>query len=196
MAKVNILPWKLYPKEFEDIDFEPLLQDMSRYCNTYTNFMYGKQYESNRSSCFFYTPSMDPVAISAASKYFSYSKLRSYNFTESEKLMDIKNRVEKLLDTYYDYCLVHIYRDGNDSIYPHNDKESLNEDIASLSFGAVRTFQMRKLKTSEWQYTYELGHGDLFHMLRGCQRIYEHRIKKDPKITKPRINLTFRKYDT
>ena len=55
----------------------------------------------------------------------------------------IKKSVEDYTKTTFDYCLIHIYRDGHDNIGWHNDKEAMSSDknemmdsvIASVSLG-------------------------------------------------------------
>lgn len=135
--------------------------------------------------------------VDARSQYFSYARLPAFDWKESEMISKIHFNVELKLKTNYDYCLCHIYRDGKDEINWHADRESLNLDIASVSFGACRKFRLRtKDKTKGHDFEYNLGSGDLFHMLEGCQKVYKHCVPKESTVKEPRINLTFRKYDT
>jgi alkylated DNA repair dioxygenase AlkB len=65
--------------------------------------------------------------------------------------------------------LLNRYRDGNDTVARHNDREAarmMRPTIASLVLGATR--------------------GD-------TQTNYDHRVPKDPRVTSERINLTFRR---
>lgn len=94
----------------------------------------------------------------------------------------------------FDYVLCHYYPDGNASINWHNDKEALDSDVVSVSFGSQRYFRFRLIgKTKGWIDQFELEHGDVFHMLCGCQRKLEHCVPVQKRITEPRINLTFRR---
>ncbi len=108
-------------------------------------------------------------------------------------LMFIKNLLENDFNCKFNYCLSHLYRNGDDKIDRHSDKEALNNPIASLSFGATRKFRFqRKGVTSGWEKEFELNGGDLLIMKVGCQQIYEHWIPVEKKVKEPRINLTFR----
>lgn len=58
----------------------------------------------------------------------------------------IKSKVEELANIQFNSVLLNYYRDGNDSVAWHSDKESLlgkNPVIASVSFGQVRSFDIR-----------------------------------------------------
>ena len=57
-------------------------------------------------------------------------------------LLEIKEKVQILCGSTFNYCLLNLYPDGNAKISPHRDNESsLNPDapIPTLSFGAERT---------------------------------------------------------
>jgi len=52
---------------------------------------------------------------------------------------------------------------------------------------------MRKIKeTRGWDYEWDLNAGDLIIMKVGCQSQYKHTVPKQLRVTKPRLNLTFR----
>jgi alkylated DNA repair dioxygenase AlkB len=92
-----------------------------------------------------------------------------------------------------DYCLVHLYFDGDAAIAWHSDKEALNSPVVSVSFGATREFRFRLIgQTSGYTDTVQLRSGDLLIMNIGCQQMYEHCITKSKRVTDARINLTFR----
>ena len=52
----------------------------------------------------------------------------------------------KIIDIKFDYCLVNLYRDGNDYINFHADNEA-KDIIASISLGATRRFLVRHLSS-------------------------------------------------
>ena len=109
-------------------------------------------------------------------------------------LKEVKEQLEKKLGTHFDYFLCHIYTTGEDYIPWHNDRESMDGDIASVSFGATRKFRLRKVEeTTGYEKEYKMKNGDMIHMLEGCQRAYKHCVPVEKKIKEPRINLTFRK---
>jgi len=67
--------------------------------------------------------------------------------------------------------------------------------VASLSLGATRRFQLRPTKRAKEAAPVELplGHGTLLLMCGPTQRLYRHGVPKEPRVTEPRINLTFRR---
>jgi alkylated DNA repair dioxygenase AlkB len=111
------------------------------------------------------------------------------------ELLAIKNLIEPLAGIQFNSVLLNYYRDGNDSVAWHSDKESIMGSqpvIASVSFGQVRSFDIRRKNEHAEQYSVKLEHGSFLLMKRGLQEKWEHRIPKSTKVMKPRINLTFR----
>ena len=95
----------------------------------------------------------------------------------------------------FNSVLLNFYRDGNDSVAWHRDKESELGNrpvIASVSFGQVRNFDFRKKDNHQNKYSLPLHHGSLLIMKGDLQTNWEHRIAKSARPMKPRINLTFR----
>lgn len=185
-------PWTYYPKYFSNDLFQPLYEEIKDKVQEYIVKVYGKDYPSRRISCFF--TDVKTENVKSKSKYFSYGNLPSFNWTESDIIYNIKLNIEEKLQTHFDYCLVHIYRNGDDMIAYHNDKEALDTDIASVSFGATRKFRMRNIgETKGYTAEFQLESGDLFYMHNGCQRKYTHSVPQEKKVKLPRINLTFRK---
>jgi alkylated DNA repair dioxygenase AlkB len=64
--------------------------------------------------------------------------------------------------------------------------------IASVSLGAERLFRLRRkdgsVAFSEW-----LRHGSLLIMAGDTEKNFKHEVLKEPAVTQPRINLTFRR---
>lgn len=124
----------------------------------------------------------------------------------SNSILKIKNLIERMLNDRginikFDYLLMSQYRDGNDYISPHYDDKAEEEGkniIASLSLGITRLFQM-KYYGSKWnkknllEYDFVSDNGSLIIMKGDTQLNWKHGVPKDPAITGPRINLTFRK---
>jgi alkylated DNA repair dioxygenase AlkB len=110
-------------------------------------------------------------------------------------LLDIKKRIEKILQLQFTSALLNLYRDGNDSLGWHRDNEKelgINPTIASISFGSSRTFFLRNYKNKKEKYAIELEHGSVLLMKKDTQHFWEHSIPKRKKVSKPRINITFR----
>ncbi len=113
----------------------------------------------------------------------------------TEELLMIKNKVEPLSGVTFNSVLLNYYRDGNDSVAWHSDRESVlgkNPVIASVSFGQVRSFDIRSKEDHAEKYSVKLEHGSFLLMKAGLQEAWEHRIAKSIRPMKPRINLTFR----
>jgi len=111
------------------------------------------------------------------------------------KLNSIKNKIEKQYNTEFNYILMSLYRDGNDSISYHSDDERFlgkNPTIASLSLGDSRRFLLKHKETKE-RHAYELTNGSLMLMQGNTQHDWLHSIPKTKKEKTMRINLTFRK---
>ena len=111
------------------------------------------------------------------------------------ELLYIKSLVEPIAGVKFNSVLLNYYRDGNDSVAWHSDRESVlgkNPIIASVSFGQVRSFDIRNKANHSEHYSVKLEHGSYLLMKAGLQEHWEHRIAKSIKLMKARINLTFR----
>ncbi len=122
-----------------------------------------------------------------------YGDDRELPFTQP--LRAVRRELEALLATPFSYVLLNRYRDGNDSVAWHNDREAarmLRPTIASLTLGATRSFDLRPKAEPRRVISIEVDHGDLIVMRGDTQINYDHRVRKDPRVTSERINLTFR----
>jgi alkylated DNA repair dioxygenase AlkB len=93
----------------------------------------------------------------------------------------------------FNSVLLNRYRDGRDSMSFHSDNEvQLGPEpvIASLSLGAPRTFQFRRIG-GRGRLNGRLTHGSLLVMHGRSQADWQHAIPKEPA-SGARINLTFR----
>jgi len=87
------------------------------------------------------------------------------------------------------------YRDGRDSVAPHNDKlHSLvpAHPIALLSLGATRRMTIRAKPPQRHVQHIDLQPGSLLLMSHASQLHYEHGIPKTREPVGPRISLAFR----
>jgi alkylated DNA repair dioxygenase AlkB len=66
--------------------------------------------------------------------------------------------------------------------------------IASVSLGAERLFRLRH-KGGTIAFSERLSNGSLLIMAGHTQENFKHEVPKEPNITQPRINLTFRRID-
>jgi len=127
-----------------------------------------------------------------------------YNESEENKqpanpwtpeLLSLKERIEKEFGYRFNGVLLNLYRDHNDSVAWHRDKESRygkRPVIASISLGQTRNFDFRKKDHHQSKYSLPLPHGSLLIMKGDLQENWEHRIAKSTISMKERINLTFR----
>ncbi len=108
----------------------------------------------------------------------------------------LRGRVSEITGDVYDAVLCNLYRDGTDCVGWHSDDEPLfgsGTAVASLSFGATRTFKLRLISDNKVQHSVDLEHGSLLHMPKGVQECWQHTIPRTKKPVGVRVNLTFRK---
>jgi alkylated DNA repair dioxygenase AlkB len=150
-----------------------------------TRIMYTKEVVTPRLTAWY----GDPEA-------YDYQSLKkTVPFTWTPELLMIKELVEPLAGVTFNSVLLNYYRDGNDSVAWHSDKEDIlgrNPVIASVSFGQVRSFDIRNKTDHQEHYSVKLEHGSFLLMKAGLQESWEHRIAKSTRSMGPRVNLTFR----
>lgn len=125
---------------------------------------------------------------------YTYSSKTKWALAWTKELLALKQTVEKLTETTFNSCLLNLYHNGDEGVAWHSDDEkSLGKDsaIASLSFGAARKFSFKHKKTKQ-TVSILLESGSLLVMKDGTQTNWLHCLPKSKKISKPRVNLTFR----
>ncbi len=143
-------------------------------------------------------------------KVYTYSGKTQIPLLWNTPLLSIKNRIEQfstpsvflakptennLIMNNFNSVLLNYYRNGTDSMGFHSDDEKelgLNPTIASVNFGESRRFIFRRKDDKNQKFELLLTHGSLLIMSGEMQHYWQHAIPKEPKKTKPRINLTFR----
>lgn len=128
-------------------------------------------------------------------KQYSYSNIVMKPHSWNTLLMQIKNKVEEVCGVSFTTVLLNLYRDGKDSNGWHADNEKelgSNPTIASISFGAERSFHLRHNTIDNAKQKITLEHGSLLVMKGTTQHFWKHQIPKTAKLIAPRINLTFR----
>jgi alkylated DNA repair dioxygenase AlkB len=125
---------------------------------------------------------------------YTYSGLTLDPLPLTPLLEQLRRTVEAVSGHRYNSVLLNHYRNGQDSMGMHSDDEpelGKNPVIASLSFGATRSFLLRH-KTRDLGRKIELTDGSLL-VMRGCtQHNWLHGINKTAKLIESRLNLTFR----
>ena len=148
--------------------------------------VYGKLYKQPRLTAFF----------ANNQKSYGYANITMTPHDFTPVLKTLKHKIEAATNTAFTSCLLNLYRDGQDSNGWHADDEKelvMNPVIASLSFGASRTFQMQhRFQKSIPKQSIALNDASLLVMQGETQHYWKHQIPKQ-KNKGPRINLTFRK---
>lgn len=125
---------------------------------------------------------------------YTYSKITKTAKPWLPILDELKALVEHECGETFNSCLLNLYHDGNEGMAWHSDAEKdlkKNGAIASLSFGAERTFSF-KHKTTKELISKVLEHGSLLIMKDTTQSHWLHRLPPTKKTCIPRVNLTFR----
>lgn len=128
-------------------------------------------------------------------KPYSYSNIVMHPHKWNPLLMFIKNEVEEICQEQFTTVLLNLYRNGKDSNGWHADNEKelgQNPVIASVSFGAERSFHLQHNTHKEAKLKINLEHGSLLVMKGKTQHFWKHQIPKTAKSIGERINLTFR----
>lgn len=123
-------------------------------------------------------------------------------YKEIQRIRDMikdDKTINSILGTQLNYnsCLLNNYRDGNDKIDFHSDREALGpmNAVVTLSLGASREFVFKyKTKGDDGRYPRIdtiLNNGDLVIMAGRCQELWTHGIPKQNNVG-PRISLTYR----
>jgi len=135
---------------------------------------------------------------------YTYSRRGYQPIPWIPELLSLKSRVEQATPAAaysnlglpvlsYNAVLCNLYRDGNDSVGLHADAErEMGPVIGSVSLGAERTFRL-KANNGTVVWSQRLPSGSLVVMAGQTQKRFKHEVPKEPHVTDPRINLTFRR---
>jgi alkylated DNA repair dioxygenase AlkB len=129
-----------------------------------------------------------------AGRAYTYSGIRLIPLPWSDLLLEIRGRVQDLLDCQFNSVLANYYRDERDSMGFHSDDEAelgQRPVIASISLGEERAFLM-KHKRLKNLVRLPLPSGSLLVMKGDTQKNWKHAIAKESRKCAPRVNLTFR----
>ena len=128
-------------------------------------------------------------------KSYSYSNIKMIPNAWTPLLQKLKSKIENICDANFNVVLLNYYRNEKDGNGWHADNEKAlgkNPTIASLSFGANRTFQLKHNQDKTLKRNIILENGSLLIMKGTTQECYKHQIPKSLKFIGQRINLTFR----
>lgn len=127
---------------------------------------------------------------------YTYSGLTLVPAPWSDAVLEVRAVVEELAATTFDSVLLNLYRDGRDSMGWHADDErALGEGpvIASVSFGGVRRFVLRRRDDQSERVEVEPAHGSVIVMAGRTQHEWVHSVPKTARPVDARVNLTFRR---
>ncbi len=125
---------------------------------------------------------------------YTYSNSTKQALPWTKELKALKMLSEKVTGATYNSCLLNLYHDGNEGMAWHSDGEKMllkNGSIASISLGAERKFGFKHKASGQTVYRI-LESGSLLEMTGTTQTHWLHRLPPTKKVTRPRINLTFR----
>jgi alkylated DNA repair dioxygenase AlkB len=119
--------------------------------------------------------------------------------TDSRQVPPLLAEISRLLseryDVGFDSVWVNLYRDGQDSVAWHGDRNRLvmsEPMVATVSLGARRRFLLRRRGSSRIAHELNPGAGDLVVMGGACQEEWEHTVPKTARPVGPRMAVTIR----
>ena len=181
-AEVRHAP-ALYPIDAADRSMRALTREIA-WTQHHLN-LFGRAVAAPRLSCWMGDPDTA----------YTYSRTRFVPQAWTPAVAALRDDLRERLGVRFNSVLANLYRDGQDSMGWHSDDEpelGPRPLIASLSFGAGRTFRLRSRATREAALSIELTHGSLLLMGGDTQSLYQHALPKRMRVTGARINLTFR----
>jgi len=150
-----------------------------------SQLMYGKTVTTPRLTAWYGDPNTDHSVEGQGSPTLPWTL----------ELLEIKAKVESISGITFNSVLLNYYRDQNDSVAWHSDRDGVprrNKYVASVSFGQERLFDLRKKDDPTKAFSVLLEDGSYLLMKGEFQDKWQHRIAKSRLAMGPRINLTFR----
>lgn len=148
--------------------------------------IYGKTYDQPRLVSLYGDPGQQ----------YDYSGISLRPLPWTDLLREIKRRIQDCTNATFNAVFLNLYRDHNDSMGFHSDDEKelgQNPTIASLTFGATRTFLLKHKTRKELPLVkVPLEAGTVLLMKGATQHHWKHGINKQTVPCGPRVNLTFR----
>jgi len=126
---------------------------------------------------------------------YTYSGIAHLPQPWTPTVVAMRELCDRVAETSFNSVLCNLYRDGNDGVDWHADDErefGRHPVIASMSLGATRRFDLRRVDDSSIRVGVDLHHGDMIIMRGPTQELWRHRVPKTRRPVGERINLTFR----
>lgn len=190
LDSLNILPCdgEVYYKKciWNNLEADDLLCEMKDHLHWQHDelMMFGKKITTNRKVAWYGDKAFT----------YTYSRTTKTAIPWHPLMLSIREKTEIVTNAAFNACLCNFYHHGNEGMTWHSDDDKefgLNPTIASLSFGAERTFSFRHKITKE-VISIILESGSVLLMKSNTQTHWVHALPKSAKIKEPRINLTFR----
>ncbi len=178
---------RLYPHFFSPEEREPFFTQLKENINWQQEEikLYGRSIPLPRLTAWF----------GDEGKTYMYSGITVEPEPWTPTLSKIKRRIEEVSNVTFNSVLLNYYRNERDSVSWHSDDEpELGKDpiIGSVSFGDVRTFQLKHKTDKSLKISKDLPDGSYLVMAGSTQHHWLHQIPKRTRKIGPRINLTFR----
>ena len=125
---------------------------------------------------------------------YTYSNTTKRALPWTKELLELKTLIETETGEIFNSCLLNLYHSGEEGMAWHSDAEAdlkKNGAIGSLSFGAERKFAFKHKQRKE-KVEFFLENGSLLVMKDTTQTFWLHRLPPTKRVSKPRVNLTFR----
>jgi alkylated DNA repair dioxygenase AlkB len=110
-------------------------------------------------------------------------------------ILDARSAVESLSEHAFNSAGLNLYRNGQDSVAPHNDKLHTlvaGSPIALLSLGATRRFTLRTKDAPKRHLDLDLAPGSLLLMSYATQLHLDHGVPKTKQSVGARISIVYR----
>lgn len=128
------------------------------------------------------------------------TKLRTHAeslLLENNTMTIMNSRKRRGPHPHLNFVIVNHYRDGNDYITQHNDKDGMQGygSIVSYTFceeGGARRFVIKNKESNKTEFDQVLEDGSVLIMRPGMQSTHTHGVPKQKRVRSGRINVTFR----
>jgi alkylated DNA repair dioxygenase AlkB len=164
-------------------------------CDNYYNY-FKDNVDKEQKVLHFFGEKKEPRFTAFYSSYdhnYKYSGITMESKGWPEQVSRLVELGETITGFKCNSVLVNYYPDGSYYVSRHRDKDAMQGDILSFSFGDSRTFRIRDNK-GKIVKDVDLESGSLFVMKEGFQSEYMHEIVPTKKPKGGRINLTLRKH--
>jgi alkylated DNA repair dioxygenase AlkB len=158
--------------------------------NKHEILVYGKHHLEPRLSCAFGDGNITHNYANTKRKVISWNNSKDPAIV---RINEIKLDIETNLDVKFNSCLFNYYRNGQDYIAYHSDKEISEQMpiVVGVSFGGSRDFYFKTKAEPFETIKTKIDHGDVMIMYGDCQKNYTHSVPKRAH-GEPRISITFR----